>query len=325
MRNKKLLMIGLVVVLAGCSSENPPQVVEVDSSEVALLENKVEEIEPEIEEVVEEEIEPEIEEVVEEIEPEIEEVVEEIEPEIEEVIAEAVYMVPESNSKYLTADDISHLSAAELRIARNEIFARHGRMFASADLQTYFTSQSWYNGTVSADSFSESVLNDMEKANVTFISNYESGSTSTITPEKAMELVKAYSSHNEFSYGGIKQSLYGVYGQEAPWFHVITPVNFMGDGLYAVHVDSGKIYEGSSVPDLILYDGFPILSESKIYEISNKIYGSGTAVSSFTFQEQGRTFYHMFAHGVTTIIRDDGVLFDGYTYDMYNYLEPVMN
>ncbi len=97
----------------------------------------------------------------------------------------------------------------------------------------------------------------------------------------------------------------------------------MGDGAYAVHVDTGEVFEGSSVPEYLLYDGFPLLSESEIYEIGNKLYGAGAPISSFTFEEDGRTYYYMFAYGVAMIVRDDGVVFDGYIYDNYNYLEPI--
>ncbi|OON95670.1 MAG: hypothetical protein ATN36_07710 [Epulopiscium sp. Nele67-Bin005] len=93
----------------------------------------------------------------------------------------ATYLLPNSNSQYLSTSDISHLSEEELRIARNEIYARHGRIFASSDLQQYFNSQSWYNGTVSADNFSESWLSDIEKKNVELISNFEKGTTSQTT------------------------------------------------------------------------------------------------------------------------------------------------
>lgn len=83
------------------------------------------------------------------------------------------YLIPDSDTKYLTDADISHLSKDELRFARNEIYARHGRRFKSSDLQSYFDSQSWYSGTINADDFSEASLNKYEKANIQFILNAE--------------------------------------------------------------------------------------------------------------------------------------------------------
>ena len=43
-------------------------------------------------------------------------------------------------------------------IARNEIYARHGRKFNDSELQAYFNSKSWYKGTVNPEDFSTSVF-----------------------------------------------------------------------------------------------------------------------------------------------------------------------
>ncbi len=84
------------------------------------------------------------------------------------------YILPESNSRYLTEADITGFDADTCRKARNEIFARHGRKFKDAGLQSYFDSKSWYTPTTDADSFSESVFNEYEKANKDLIAAYES-------------------------------------------------------------------------------------------------------------------------------------------------------
>ena len=83
------------------------------------------------------------------------------------------YVIADSSSRYLTASDISGLSKDQLRIARNEIYARHGRRFKDASLQSYFDSQPWYSGTIEPDAFDSSVLNAYEKENVKFIQSYE--------------------------------------------------------------------------------------------------------------------------------------------------------
>jgi hypothetical protein len=54
----------------------------------------------------------------------------------------------------------------ELTLALNEIYARHGRRFNSAELQKYFDAQSWYHGTISPDRFDDNVLTETEEANV---------------------------------------------------------------------------------------------------------------------------------------------------------------
>ncbi len=95
------------------------------------------------------------------------------EKEAKEEKAEGTYILPESDSRYYTTEELSSLSKSQLRIARNEIYARHGRMFDSSDLQAYFDSQSWYNGTIKAADFDESVLNKYEKANISTIQSLE--------------------------------------------------------------------------------------------------------------------------------------------------------
>lgn len=87
--------------------------------------------------------------------------------------AKNAYICPESNSRYLTEADLAGLSDWELLLARNEIYARHGRKFDDPDIRAYFESKSWYNGTVSPDSFNVSVFNDYELKNIEFIQAHE--------------------------------------------------------------------------------------------------------------------------------------------------------
>lgn len=83
------------------------------------------------------------------------------------------YILPDSAIRLLTYDDLSGLSVDELRIARNEIYARHGRMFSDADLQAYFDGKRWYFGSIAPNDFLESTLSEIEKDNVTLIQEAE--------------------------------------------------------------------------------------------------------------------------------------------------------
>ena len=83
------------------------------------------------------------------------------------------YVIPYSDREYVTASALSMLNAEQLRLARNEIYARKGRLFKDQQLQQYFNSKPWYHGTIAPDSFKESMLSDVEKANAYFILNYE--------------------------------------------------------------------------------------------------------------------------------------------------------
>lgn len=74
--------------------------------------------------------------------------------------------MPNSDSEYVSTDEIDELSARDKRLAINEIYARHGRKFDNAEIREYFESQSWYDGTIDAEDFDESVLNKYEQANI---------------------------------------------------------------------------------------------------------------------------------------------------------------
>lgn len=83
------------------------------------------------------------------------------------------YIIPDSDTRRITNKDLKGLSKEECRLARNEIYARHGRMFNDSQLQDYFDSQPWYEGTTAPDYFNESELSKIEKDNVKKISKYE--------------------------------------------------------------------------------------------------------------------------------------------------------
>ncbi len=77
-----------------------------------------------------------------------------------------------SSIRYTEAD-LEKLNADGLRITRNEIFARHGRMFNDRDLQDYFSAQSWYIAKYPADEFDDKLLNETERYNVDLIRSFE--------------------------------------------------------------------------------------------------------------------------------------------------------
>ncbi|MBP1745016.1 MAG: domain/zinc-ribbon domain [Firmicutes bacterium] len=97
------------------------------------------------------------------------------------------YILPESNARYLSDSEVSSLSALDLGIARNEIFARHGYVFGNQWYKDYFTSQSWYAPNPEfKGSFEE--LNQYEVYNVQLIQKYEAvfeESASYILPDSS--------------------------------------------------------------------------------------------------------------------------------------------
>ena len=91
----------------------------------------------------------------------------------EESEADRDYIIEDSDSRYLYVEDLEELSAEELFYARNEIYARCGRLFSDEELQAYFDSKEWYHGTIPPEEFTEDMLNDYERMNAVFIREYE--------------------------------------------------------------------------------------------------------------------------------------------------------
>lgn len=83
------------------------------------------------------------------------------------------YIIPGSDTMYLWPSDLYSLTQGECRLARNEIYARHGRMFDDSELQYYFDTQEWYTGTITPEDFSDDVLNEYEIYNRDIIAEYE--------------------------------------------------------------------------------------------------------------------------------------------------------
>ena len=87
--------------------------------------------------------------------------------------SDSEYLLADSESRYLTEDDLAGFTAEQCRLARNEIYARHGRRFKDPALQRYFDSLSWYNGTIEPSDFNDNVFNSYERANCILIIDYE--------------------------------------------------------------------------------------------------------------------------------------------------------
>ncbi len=73
-------------------------------------------------------------------------------------------------NKAITEQMLHGLSLHELRLLRNEIYARHGRMFRAEWLQQYFFFQPWY---APEENFKDEELSGNDKLNVETIVKYE--------------------------------------------------------------------------------------------------------------------------------------------------------
>lgn len=83
------------------------------------------------------------------------------------------YILPDSATRRLTKADVADLTWEQCCLARNEIFARHGRLFQTPQIAAYFEAQSWYHGTIPGASFSNDVLSQIERDNIDFLVSYE--------------------------------------------------------------------------------------------------------------------------------------------------------
>lgn len=78
-------------------------------------------------------------------------------------------------TELITDDTLGPMFAEDLRVLRNEVYARHGRVFKDAKLQKYFESQAWYKAD---PTFTDDKLNDIEIQNLAKIREAEETATS---------------------------------------------------------------------------------------------------------------------------------------------------
>ena len=81
---------------------------------------------------------------------------------------------PDSDTREIMEADCEGLTALECRIAKNEIYARHGRRFRDEALQNYFDSCTWYEGYIEPEDFTEQMLTDSDMLSLHAIEAYES-------------------------------------------------------------------------------------------------------------------------------------------------------
>lgn len=83
------------------------------------------------------------------------------------------YILPTSSIFPLDPMELADFSDNTLQIARNEIYARHGRQFDNDYLQQYFNRCTWYEGEIPPKEFQESVLSQVERDNIKLLSAAE--------------------------------------------------------------------------------------------------------------------------------------------------------
>ncbi len=73
----------------------------------------------------------------------------------------------DASSRKLTSGEVSRMSKAELSLARNAIYARHGYTFNNAELREFFTAQRWFKA--SGIDINDIQLTETELSNIKLI------------------------------------------------------------------------------------------------------------------------------------------------------------
>lgn len=87
------------------------------------------------------------------------------------------YVIADSNTRIIAEDELASLTPWQLKVARNEIYARYGRAFIHKDLQCYFKTQNWYKIDTN---FTESELSSIDTKNIATIQAYEQKTNSPL-------------------------------------------------------------------------------------------------------------------------------------------------
>ena len=67
--------------------------------------------------------------------------------------SDSSYILADSDKRTYSREELSRLDDYSLQMAINELYARHGRRFKTAEIQEYFDGKSWYDGTISPEAF----------------------------------------------------------------------------------------------------------------------------------------------------------------------------
>ena len=86
-------------------------------------------------------------------------------------VSNSYELFPKTAERYFTAEDFADCPEDILVLAKNEIYARHGRMFLDREIYEYFLTRMWYEPTYAPEEFDESCLNEYEKANIELLVN----------------------------------------------------------------------------------------------------------------------------------------------------------
>ena len=79
----------------------------------------------------------------------------------------------ETDQRYYTKEEFESEPMLVIHLAKNEIYARHGYIFANEDLYNYFMGCIWYSPTCDGTDFDDSIFNEYEKSNLEILANLD--------------------------------------------------------------------------------------------------------------------------------------------------------
>lgn len=162
------------------------------------------------------------------------------------------YIFPYANERLITRGEYESLDAATLRLAINEIYARHGRQYDTQDLNAYFSSKSWYRPQYSKSEFDKiesQVLNSYERENVKILTGYRDSLLGKVGDIRGVYEVK-------WGEGGAQMTISG----QPDAYVVDINANYVIDAskgnVYAVEFEGTTIKEGGSLYKATGEDGW---------------------------------------------------------------------
>lgn len=205
--------------------------------------------------------------------------------EISEGISPDDYILPECDMKIYNGEDLNGLSAEELRLARNEVYARHGRIFSADDLHTYFSSKSWYIPRYDASEFDakgDSMLNEFEIKNRDLIVVIEnaaqpSNNIDSMSIENSRKKDYIGNFYVDFSedYGGVPAGTFGIFIKiidisQNEIYGTVEELygegNFKADFSNGVEINENNVFSAQG----ILEEGEGSGTWKRFYQLSNK-------------------------------------------------------
>lgn len=79
----------------------------------------------------------------------------------------------ETDKRYYTKEEFESEPMLVIHLAKNEIYARHGYIFADKDLSNYFMGCIWYSPTCDSADFDDRIFNQYEKANLEILAGLD--------------------------------------------------------------------------------------------------------------------------------------------------------